>query len=689
MEPTFESEAAKKFPVPEIDDVCSGGDRGSCGGGGAGDGDGAVAGWREDGGGTGGSNLPLAPDGRSTLTKALSVALILADLQMDAEVISACILLELLEAGAISMYEVKDRISTAIAHLLHEGMRVKKIPFKGEVLDDESASALRKFCLTYYEVRALILDLAVKLDTMRNLNYLPRFQQQIFSLEVMKIYAPLAHAVGANMLSLELEDLSFRYLFPYSYFYVDNWLRNHESGSRPLIDVYKQQLLRALQADTVLAEMVEDVQIMGRYKSRYSTMKKLVRDGRKPEEVNDILGLRIILTPRLRDGLGAVGENACYRTHQVIQLLWNEIPNRTKDYIARPKPNGYRSLHMAVDVSEEERPQPPMEIQIRTAEMDMLASGGTASHSLYKSGLTDPEEARKLKAIMMAAAEVAALRLQENGDGKISIEELTEVMVELGASGEDAREMMQLLDSNSDGSLSSDEFDTFQKQVNFMRNLEDRDVQYKTILDEDVGSETHTDSGDGECERSTDFDNSSSWREQALSSKEAEAIGESIVAEDVVRVLLEGLDRVKKEERCAGTRLEVLNVSSDGSLGVQEVPASTEANIAKAVGQSLIHVLASQQESKLQQTDRLRGKKVEICMGSKCRKSGGWQLLEQIHKLLAEKEDVEVVGCKKCMGKCKNGPNLRLSATNAAPAICFGVDISEVHALVASFLDLK
>ncbi|CAM9002928.1 unnamed protein product [Rhodiola kirilowii] len=462
-------------------------------------------------------NLPLAPDGRSTLTKALSVALILADLQMDAEVISAGILLELLEAGAISMYEVKDRISTAIAHLLHEGMRVKKIPFKVEVLDDERASALRKFCLTYYEVRALILDLAVKLDTMRHLNYLPRYQQQIFSLEVMKIYAPLAHAVGANMLSLELEDLSFRYLFPYSYFYVDNWLRNHESGSRPLIEVYKQQLLRALQADTVLAEMVEDVQIMGRYKSRYSTMKKLVRDGRKPEEVHDILGLRIILTPRLRDGLGAVGENACYRTRQVIQLLWNEIPNRTKDYIARPKPNGYRSLHMAVDVSEEERPQPPMEIQIRTAEMDMLASGGTASHSLYKGGLTDPEEARKLKAIMMAAAEVAALRLQEvpspmlnsnetdhrggvfclldkNGDGKISIEELTEVMVELGASGEDAREMMQLLDSNSDGSLSSDEFDTFQKQVDFMRNLEDRDVQYKTILDEKLHMADHTSS---------------------------------------------------------------------------------------------------------------------------------------------------------------------------------------------------
>lgn len=311
---------------------------------------------------------------------------------MDAEVISAGILLELLEVGAISVYEVKERIGTALAHLLHEGMRVRKIPFKMEFLDDESASALRKFCLTYYEIRALILDLAVKLDMMRHLNYVPRYQQQIFSLEVMKVYAPLAHAVGANVLSLELEDLSFRYLFPYSYFYVDNWLRSHESGSKPLIDVYKQQLLQALQSDTILAEMVEDIQIMGRYKSRYSTMKKLVKDGRKPEEINDILGLRIILTPKLEDDMGSLGEDACYRTRQIIQLLWNVIPNRTKDYIVKPKANGYKSLHITVDLNEGDRPKPPMEIQIRTTEMDMLASGGTASHSFYKGGFTNPEE---------------------------------------------------------------------------------------------------------------------------------------------------------------------------------------------------------------------------------------------------------------------------------------------------------
>lgn len=451
--------------------------------------------------------LPLCPDGRSPLSKALSVALILADLQMDAEVISAGILREVLEAGAVTIYEVRDRIGTGTAHLLHESLRVKQIPSKVEVLDDDSTAALRKFCLTYYDVRAVILDLAIRLDMMKHLDYLPRYQQQMLSLEVMKIHVPLAHAVGTNFLSLELEDLSFRYLFPYSYLYVDTWLRSHETGSKPLIDVYREHLLQSLKADHLLAEMVDDISVKGRYKSRYSTMKKLLKDGRKPEEINDILGLRVILKPRSGVNTSKLGEKACYRTREIIQSLWKEMPHRTKDYIAKPKANGYKSLHMAVDVSEGGRTKPLMEIQIRTTEMDMMASGGTASHSLYKGGVTDPEEAKQLKAIMMAAAELAALRLKDfpstnpkgteinqrdrafclldkNGDGRISIEELMEVMEELGAQGEDAREMMQLLDSNSDGSLSSDEFDLFQKQVEIMRNLEDRDDQYRTMLNE-------------------------------------------------------------------------------------------------------------------------------------------------------------------------------------------------------------
>ncbi|XP_020226169.1 probable GTP diphosphokinase CRSH, chloroplastic [Cajanus cajan] len=450
---------------------------------------------------------PLAPDGRSPLSKALSVAMLLADLQMDAEVISAGILREVLVAGELSIHEIRTQMGVATAHLLHESLRVNNIPSRIDIVDDDNAAAFRKFCLTYYDIRALILDLTLKLDMMRHLDYLPRYQQQMISLQVMKIHAPLAHAVGTTYLSLELEDLSFQYLFPYSYLYVDAWLRSHQTGGISLIDIYREELLQTLKADPLLMKLVDDVSIKGRYKSRYSTMKKLLKDGRKAEDVYDVLGMRVILNPKRGENTLEAGERACYRTHQIIQSMWKEIPNRTKDYIARPKANGYRSLHMAVDVSENGKTRPLMEIQIRTTEMDRLAVGGTAAHSLYKAGLTDPEEAKRLKTIMLAAAELAALRLKDfpttnhkgieidqrdrvfrlldkNGDGKISIEELTEVMEELGAPGEDARQMMQLLDSNSDGSLSSDEFHMLQKQVELVRNLEDRDDQYKKILDE-------------------------------------------------------------------------------------------------------------------------------------------------------------------------------------------------------------
>lgn len=311
---------------------------------------------------------------------------------MDAQVISAAILRQVLEAGGLTIYQVKDRIGVTTAHLLHETFRLNNIVSKVDSYDDETSSALRKFCLTYYDVRALILHLAFKLDMMRHLDYLPRYQQQMVSLEVIKIHAPLAHAVGTNSLSLQLEDLSFQYLFPYSYLYVNTWLGSHETEGKPIIDVLKDQLLQLLNLDSVLAEMVDEITVEGRYKSHYSTMKKLLRDGRKPEEVNDILGLRVILKPCSKLHTLDESEKACYRARSVIQSLWKEVPSRSKDYISRPKANGYKSLHMAVDVSGSGRTRPLMEIQIRTTEMNTLASDGTASHAFFKGGLSNPEE---------------------------------------------------------------------------------------------------------------------------------------------------------------------------------------------------------------------------------------------------------------------------------------------------------
>ncbi|KAH9318739.1 hypothetical protein KI387_020508, partial [Taxus chinensis] len=430
-------------------------------------------------------SLPYGEDGRPPLSKALSVACILAELQVEAEVIAVGLLREVLEVGAIRRREITIQLGSEVTHLLDDCLRVKKMPKRVDILDDDNASALRKFCLAYYDIRALIVELAARLDMMRHSKHLPKYLQQTLALEAMQVYAPLAHAIDTGSLSLELEDLAFQYLFPNSYSFVDTWLRKNGIRGKAVLDEYRCQLFEILQKDPELGNMVNDISVQGRYKSRFSTMKKLLKDGRKQEEVYDVLGIRIILNPTNGKDVQKRGRKACYRARELIQSMWKEIPQRMKDYIAKPKENGYESLHLAIDLSDSNVECPFMEIQIRTTEMDAKAVGGAASHELYKGGLTDPEQVKQLKAIMKAAADLASLHFQDlpkespvhndtrnqvfklfdkNEDGLITMEELKEIMEELGADKEDAHELMQLVDANSDGSLSSAEFAEFQRQ---------------------------------------------------------------------------------------------------------------------------------------------------------------------------------------------------------------------------------
>uniref|UniRef100_A0A7N0UD98 Uncharacterized protein n=1 Tax=Kalanchoe fedtschenkoi TaxID=63787 RepID=A0A7N0UD98_KALFE len=203
-----------------------------------------------------------------------------------------------------------------------------------------------------------------------------------------------------------------------------------------------------------------------------------------------------------------------------------------------------------------------------------------------------------------------------------------------------------------------------------------RAVQTLELEDVAVEVESSTDSGDGRVESSsTDFN--SSWKEQALSSTAAGR--ECSPAEAVARVLRHSRDQVENEER----------FGCGISLQVQEVLTRLPA-IEFNAAQPVIPASPSEQESAHQLTARPETgtKKVEICMGGKCKKSGGSQLLERFQRLAESEDGVSVAGCK-CMGRCKNGPNVRLSTSNAAPGICSGVEMGDADALLSSFLELE
>ena len=307
------------------------------------------------------------------------------------------------------------------------------------------------------------------------------------ALETMQLYAPMAHALDAGPLCAELEDLSLKELFPSSYRSLEQWLRGEGPADRIALDRAREWLFDALVADPGLMTLVggpRGVQVKARRKSLFSTMRKVLRDGRPREEVHDLLGMRVIVTPQIGSpsfaaaGGGAIERAAaersalaaCYRAQQIAHGVFDVVPGRTKDYLQRPKPNGYRSLHSTLKLptdwtdngvggvggvgggaeegAEEEedakkardddafsprskasasasasasalasasasasasaREGRRVELQIRTAAMHAAAEMGTAAHTAYKGGFKEDPGAADALAELVAAANTAA-----------------------------------------------------------------------------------------------------------------------------------------------------------------------------------------------------------------------------------------------------------------------------------------
>jgi len=304
--------------------------------------------------------------GEPYLSHPLEVAGILADMKLDAISIASGLLHDVVEDTQFTEDDVRDMFGKEVALLVAGVTRLGTVPLKGAKARE--AEDIRKMFLAMADdIRVILIKLADRLHNMRTLKYhKAQKTQQKIARETMDIFAPMAARLGIYWIKSELENRSFYYLQPGTYTEIEA-LVNKEKQAR-------EEYIESVQAliTQKMAEKGLSCEVQGRFKNYYSIYRKMVTQALDFEDVYDIIAFRIILDT----------DSKCYEALGHIHSLWKPIDGKIKDYIARPKPNMYQSLHTTVIGPVKDR----MEIQIRTHEMDQVANSGIAAHWRYKEG---------------------------------------------------------------------------------------------------------------------------------------------------------------------------------------------------------------------------------------------------------------------------------------------------------------
>jgi guanosine-3',5'-bis(diphosphate) 3'-pyrophosphohydrolase len=338
----------------------------------------------------------LRRSGEPYITHPVAVAGILAELGMDSETLAAGLLHDTVEDCGVDPKVLEERFGPAVRRIVEGETRVSKL-YKlaqgdlGPSLEEARAEDLRQMFIAMAEdIRIIIVKLADRLHNLRTLDFMPLEKQARIARETLEIYAPLAHRLGIGQVKWELEDLSFRYLYPEAYIELESRLKSHRAEREVAVEEARRRLEESLRSDEALAQEVVGFEVVGRTKHLYSIWRKMQRDEKALEQIYDLLALRVILDSK-PNGQELREKQVCYHVLGLVHALWQPIPGRVKDYIAVPKPNGYQSLHTTVIADS----GLPLEVQIRTREMHRVAEYGIAAHWLYKEGLTEPEEIRR------------------------------------------------------------------------------------------------------------------------------------------------------------------------------------------------------------------------------------------------------------------------------------------------------
>ncbi len=302
--------------------------------------------------------------GEAYIQHPVEAAKILLDLDMDEESIVAALLHDVPEDTSYDVEDVERRFGKNVARIVDALTKLAKVHYKYS-MDERQVLSLQKFFVeTADDPRVVIIKLADRLHNMRTLRYLRPDKQQRIAKETLEIFAPLANIYGIYQLRREIEDECFRTLQAEEYLKIKSFVHDHENQRKAFVQKTLATLKRALNKAGIKAEL------SGRPKHFYSIYQKTVHEEKILQDIYDYFAIRIIVQT----------QEECYRALGVVHHLYKPKPTRFKDYIALPKPNGYRSLHTTVIGLEGQL----TEIQIRTEEMHDAAERGVAAHLLYK-----------------------------------------------------------------------------------------------------------------------------------------------------------------------------------------------------------------------------------------------------------------------------------------------------------------
>lgn len=302
--------------------------------------------------------------GEPYITHPVAVACILADMKMDPETIMAALLHDVIEDTPIEKSELTEKFGQDVAELVDGVSKLTQIEFVSKA--EAQAENFRKMVLAMSrDIRVILVKLADRLHNMRTLGSMPASKRYRIARETLDIFAPIAKRLGMRNFSVELEELGFQARYPRRFAILNDSVRRARGNRKKVLSLIDKALHEGISNSRLPA-----CTIQGREKHLFSVYRKM-RVKRLPfNEIMDVYAFRIIV-----DDI-----DTCYRVLGVVHSLFKPVPERFKDYIAIPKANGYQSLHTTLF-----GPYGlPIEVQIRTTEMDRMASDGIAAHWIYK-----------------------------------------------------------------------------------------------------------------------------------------------------------------------------------------------------------------------------------------------------------------------------------------------------------------